>query len=197
MYQPYRFKHLVCVQIGECLTTNYIHILATTEVYVFELFQVFTVALPHLHFIFLICVRFINKHRDESYLHVQSSRIQQLSGMEKPIHCTTHSLHCSRNSFQVSEWPGIFTTAVYCSVKSWSCFNSPQPSALHVVNSINKLSITNFGVLCMQGQHYKLNISYYCNIEDFTAMPITSVSIYCTTCKNWLLINVNFKSQLL
>lgn len=56
-------------KIGECPTTDYIYILARTEVYMFELFQVFTVSLPNLHFIFLMCVRFIKKYRDENYLH--------------------------------------------------------------------------------------------------------------------------------
>lgn len=39
MYQPYMFKHLVHVQIGECRTTDYIYILARIEVYMFELFS--------------------------------------------------------------------------------------------------------------------------------------------------------------
>lgn len=34
MYWPYMFKHLVCVQICECPTTEYIYIPSRTEVYV-------------------------------------------------------------------------------------------------------------------------------------------------------------------
>lgn len=41
-------------KIGESPTTDYIYILARTEVYMFELFQVSTVALFNLHFIFLL-----------------------------------------------------------------------------------------------------------------------------------------------
>lgn len=128
-------------------------------IYMFEEFQGLTVALPHSKSIFLICVQLINKYRDGSYLCVFSSRIQQPHGVGKPIFCTTRSLHYSRKSFWVTEWPGIFTTAIYYSLESWSCFNSLQPNTINEENSIIKISVTNFlafvyARLTLQTEHF-------------------------------------------
>lgn len=142
-----------------------------------------TFALLHSHSMFCFCVQLI-KYRDGSCLCVYHYRIQQPHGVGKSILCTTWSLHYSSSSFWVTEWPSIFTIAIYCSMESWSCLNSLQPNTINEKNSITKNSVTNFWVLCMQGQRCKLNIFYHCNINDFTSTLITSVSIYDTACKD-------------
>lgn len=63
-----KFKQLVHVQTGKHPTTDGIYILARTETSVIELFQVLTTALLNLHAKFLICVGFMKKHRNLSYL---------------------------------------------------------------------------------------------------------------------------------
>lgn len=63
-----KFKQLVHVQTGKHSTTDGIYILARTETSVIELFQVLTTALLNLHAKFLICVGFMKKHRNLSYL---------------------------------------------------------------------------------------------------------------------------------
>lgn len=168
------------------MSNNRVHIHSTQnkDIYVLEVFQGLTFALLHSHSMFCIYVQLINKYRDGSYLCVYGSGIQQPHGVGKLILCTTCSLHYSRSSFWATEWPAIFTTAILCSMESWPCFNSLQPNIIHEENSIIKISATKFWVLFMQGQHCKLSIFSYCKVNDFTSTPITSVSIYCTTCKD-------------
>lgn len=126
---------------------NWVHICSIQNrgIHVFEVFQGLTVVLLHSHSMFLICAQLINKYRDGSYLHLYGSRIQQPQGVGKPILCTTRSLHYSRSSFWVTEWPDIFNRAIYyCSMESWSCFDSLQPNTINEENSIINISVTIF-----------------------------------------------------
>lgn len=143
------------------MSNNWVHIYSIQNrgICMFEEFQGLAVALLHSQSIFLICVQLINKYRDGSFLCIYSSRIQQPHGVEKPIFCTTRSLHYSRKSFWVTEWPGIFTTAIYYTMESWPCFTSLQPNTIYEENSILKISVTNFlgfvyARLTLQTEHF-------------------------------------------
>lgn len=147
------------------------------------------------YFMFLICVSFINKYIEGSYcLVLEFSKLVVWENLFTALHinCSTPetafeylSDHIFLPQPPIALWKSNLVLTPHSQVPFMKWI--PSTSFLSQI----------FVFLCMKGQHYKWNISYHRNVEDFTAIPITSVSIYCMTCENWLLININFKSQLL